>query len=177
MSTYIYQEKLESDRLNTRWLNENDIVKWADFFSDKEAIEFLPVLEHLSNFERSKQWIEKQLNRHATHQFGLQALIDKQSNSFIGQCGLLAQDIDGNHELEVGYHIFKKYWGQGFAPEAAKLFIDYAFQNHLSDSVISIIDTKNFKSQKVADKNGLIKEKEISWSGHQVYIYRIYSDA
>jgi RimJ/RimL family protein N-acetyltransferase len=86
----------------------------------------------------------------------------------------MVQEVDGVNEIEVGYHIFKKYWGLGYAPEAAKLFIDYAFQNELTDSVISIIDIRNIKSQRVAEKNGLKREKQTIWSGLEVHIYRIH---
>ncbi len=170
---YIYDDNLETARLRTRKVTKNDISIWADFFIDEEAVKFLPVLEFCSAEDTAAYWIDKQLNRYVDERFGLQALIEKSTNNFIGLCGLLSQEIDGKIEIEVGYHILKKYWGQGFAPEASKLFIDYAFKNNLQDSVISIIDKNNIKSQRVADKNGLVMEKEIKWSDKDVYIYRI----
>jgi RimJ/RimL family protein N-acetyltransferase len=173
MTTYIYQDNLESDRLLTRKLTIDDAKIWSDFFIDKEAIEFLPNPGFNSVDERAKHWVDKQLNRYADNLFGLQALIDKKTNQFVGQCGLLKQTVDGQTEVEVGYHIFKKYWGQGYAPEAAKLFIDYAFQNNITSSITSIINIKNIKSQRVADKNGLTREKQTIWSGLDVFIYRI----
>ncbi len=174
MMKYIYEDNLETERLITRKLNELDIPAWAEFFKDKEAVQFFPDFGLTSENERAKHWVEKQLNRYRDQRFGLQALIDKRTNNFVGQCGLLTQEVDGKIETEVGYHIFKKYWGQGFAPEAAKLFIDHAFKNNLSDSVISIIDRKNIKSQRVADKNGLKRDGETEWSDLEVYIYRIH---
>jgi len=173
MTKYIYQDNLESLRLVTRKLIENDIVIWSDFFAEKDAVELFPTFGLITNSDRAKQWIEKQLARYSDNRFGLQALIDKTSKKFIGQCGLVTQEVDGKTEIEVGYHILKQYWGQGYAPEAAKLFIDYAFKNNLTQSVISIIDKRNFKSQRVAEKNGLEIEKETKWSDIDVYIYRI----
>ncbi len=173
MTAYIYPENLQTIRLITRKLIGEDIVKWADFFKDKEAVEFFPNLGLSSYDDRSKYWINKQINRYAENRFGLQALIEKKTNNFIGQCGLLKQEVDGKKEIEVGYHIFKKNWGQGFAPESASLFIDLAFKNNLADSVISIIDVGNIKSQRVADKNGLEREKKTKWEDFDVYIYRI----
>ena len=103
----------------------------------------------------------------------MQAILNIETNEFIGQCGLLTQEVDDKKELEVGYHVMKKHWGKGFAPEAAKLFIDFAFENNLTKSIISIIHKENIKSQKVALRNGLTKEKETNWKGMDVYIYRI----
>ncbi len=172
MHAYTYEDNLQSPRLITRKLTENDIILWTDFFKDKEAIQFFPAFAD-SDEERSKHWIERQLTRYEENRFGLQALIDKDTKKFIGQCGLLTQEVDGKTEIEVGYHIFKKYWGQGFAPEAARLFIEFAFKNNLTESVISIIHVENIKSQRVADKNGLIREKPTNWLDLDVYIYRI----
>ena len=173
-TSYIYEDNLESERLITRKLNDNDIAPWAAFFADKEAVEFLPNFGFTSNLECAKHMIEKQLLRYTDKRFGLQALIEKKTGNFIGVCGLLAQEVDGKTETEVGYHILKKYCGQGFAPEAAKLFIEYAFQNKLTPYVISVIDVKNSKSQRVAEKNGLTIERQTKWlDDEDVYIYRI----
>jgi ribosomal-protein-alanine N-acetyltransferase len=173
MAASSYQDNLESKRLLTRFLTTEDISTWANFFNDKEAAEFLPTFGLSSNLERATYWIQRQLTRYKENNLGLQALIDKKTNEFVGQCGLIKQEVDGQIEIEVGYHIFKRLWGQGYAPEAAKLFIEYAFNTNLTDSVISIIDIQNIKSQIVADKNGLKREKQIKWSGVDVFIYRI----
>jgi RimJ/RimL family protein N-acetyltransferase len=174
MTTYKYQDKLESNRLVTRFLTIEDIYIWADFYADKDAVEFFPSFGLTTNIDRARHMIEKQLDRYTQLRFGHQALIDKKTNSFIGVCGLLTQEVDGITEIEVGYHILKKYWGQGYAPEAAKLFINYAFDNNITNSIISVIDTGNIKSQKVADKNGLTREKQTKYTDHEdVYIYRI----
>jgi [ribosomal protein S5]-alanine N-acetyltransferase len=173
MRAFKYNDHLESNRLSTRFLTTKDILIWTNFFKDKEAVELFPTLGLTSNRDRARHWIHKQLKRYKENSFGLQALIDKKTNEFIGQSGIMKQEVDGITEIEVGYHIFKKFWGQGYAPEAAKLFINYAFENKLADSVISIIDIRNIKSQIVADKNGLKREKQTRWSDLDVFIYRM----
>ena len=173
MQASSYQDNLMSERLLTRFLTLEDIFTWAEFFNDKEGAEFFPTFNLSSSREKATYWIQKQLNRYKENSFGLQALIEKKTNVFVGQCGLIKQEVDGQVEIEVGYHILKRFRGQGYAPEAAKLFIDYAFNNDLTDSVISIIDIQNIKSQIVADKNGLKREKQTKWSDMDVFIYRI----
>ena len=172
-STLPYPDGLETSRLRTRFLTPEDQVPWTEFFKDPEAVALFPDAGIASPQERANQWIERQLTRYRENRFGLQVLLEKKTGAFIGQCGLLAQEVDGMAELEVGYHIFRKYWGQGYAPEAACLFIDLAFERYLAESVISIIDVRNVNSQRVAEKNGLQREKQTRWSGLDVYIYRI----
>ncbi len=173
MSNYFYEDQLESKRLRTRFLSMNDSEQWSAFFEDKDAVEFLPNPGFTSTTARAKSWIEKQLGRYADKRYGLQALIDKKTNEFIGQCGLLGQEVDGEKCVEVGYHIFRKYWGQGYAPEAAKLFIDFGLEHQQANTIISIINTGNTKSQRVADKNGLKRSKQTRWNDMDVFIYQI----
>ncbi len=173
MKPYRYDDQLESARLRTRRLTLDDVTTWAEFFRDPEATEFIPTFGLSSSDDRAKNWIDRQLARYAENRYGLQALIDRKTGNFIGQCGLLLQEVNGATEVEVGYHILKKYWGQGYAPEAASLFMDYAFTNDISDTIVSIIDTKNLKSQKVAKKNGLTRGVETIWLDMNIYLYRI----
>jgi [ribosomal protein S5]-alanine N-acetyltransferase len=175
VSGYLYVDNLNSKRLSARFLNVSDIPEWAHFFNDELAVEFLPWPDSSTSPDKAAQWIERQLNRYSNQTYGLQKLILKGTGEFIGQCGLLKQEVDGVQETEVGYHIFKKHWGQGFAPEAAELFISFAFRNDLSRSVISIIDINNIRSQRVAEKNGLKREKQTRWFGMDVYVYRVNS--
>lgn len=169
-----YSDHLESGRLKTRFLTSADIPEWIEFVTDKEATRYFPDRGNLSPWELSETWIERQLTRYRENRYGLQALIDKQLNQVVGQCGLLIQEVDGITETEVGYHIFPRYWGRGYAPEAASMFIRYAFGNEITESVISLIDVRNLNSQRVAEKNGLVKEKRTTWATLDIYVYRIH---
>lgn len=173
-TNYTYKDQLESDRIITRFLTEKDYKAWSEFFEDDEATELFPDSDFQTNDEIAKHWIDKQMLRYKNKAYGLQALIDKQTNEFIGLCGLITQTVDDKPEVEVGYHILKKHWGKGLATEVSKLFLDFAFQNKQTNSVVSIIDKRNIRSEKVVIKNGLKREKETIWSGIEVYIYRIF---
>ncbi|HMT28130.1 MAG TPA: GNAT family N-acetyltransferase [Bacteroidia bacterium] len=153
MASYFYPDKLSSTRLISRKLTLEDIKPWTAFFEDAESVEFIPSFGMMTAEERSIHWIERQLARYKEASYGLQALIDKNTNQFVGQCGLLKQDVNGITEIEVGYHILKTFRGNGFATEAARMFINFAFENNQTHSVVSIIDLNNLKSQRVADKN------------------------
>jgi ribosomal-protein-alanine N-acetyltransferase len=170
---YKYEDGLQTERLTTRFIRKDDAELWKAFFEDKDCTEFIPDFGLKSSLERSQHWIDRQLARYSEKRYGHQFLINKNTKEVVGQCGLLLQDIDGIKELEVGYHIFKHYWGKGYAPEAAIMFRNYGLQNNLADSIISVIDINNVKSQKVATKNGMYREKQTKWMGMNVFIYRI----
>lgn len=169
-----YNDNLISERLKTRKLVKDDIPFWEVFFEDQESTKFLPFLDMSSNLEKSQHMILMQLKRYDDNRFGLHAIFNHETNDFIGLCGLLTQSIEDNTEIEVGYHILKKFQNLGYATEAAKLFIDYAFQHNICSTIVSIINVENVKSQRVAEKNGLCLERQLTmYDNEDVFIYRL----
>lgn len=168
-----YSDKLESLRLKTRFIQPEDAIHWCAFVSDKTATEFFPDYYAPDDpLPAAERFLAKQFVRYKEKTFGLQALIEKQTGEFIGLCGLLLQTVDGKPELEVGYQILPRYWGKGYATEAARMFMDYTADNKLTYSIISVIDVGNIASEKVAEKNGLTREKRIIYQGLDVWVYR-----
>jgi len=77
-------------------------------------------------------------------------------------------------ELEVGYSLLPVFRNQGYATEAAGKCKDFAFENELSESLISIISITNAPSANVALKNGMHPEKQTIYNQNQVTIFRIH---
>jgi len=169
----LYQDNLTSDRLITRKLTKDDVGIWTTFFEDKDCAHFFPTMGLPNAKARAEYWIEKQLARYEENRFGLQALIHKQSGEFIGQCGLLLQEVDNEPVLEIGYSLLKPHWHKGYATEAATLFKDYAFETGFSNELVSIINTKNISSQKVAAQNGMTNLKQTRFWDMDVFIFGI----
>jgi RimJ/RimL family protein N-acetyltransferase len=140
----------ETERLKIEPLTLRDASAWVDYFRKNNALKFVGMTDDNDVELKARQWIERQLWRYQTSRYGLLALRDKRTNALVGQCGLLAQEIDGKDELEVGYHVLPKEWGKGYATEAAGLFRRYAFEQKLSKTLISIIHVDNVRSQRVA---------------------------
>ena len=92
----------------------------------------------------------------------------------IGDCGLTRQTVDGTDEIEIGYHVRRDLWGQGYAPEAARACQDYGFARLDVDHLISLIRPENLPSRRVAEKTGLTLWKEVMWRDlpHCVYVIR-----
>ena len=111
--------------------------------------------EHAFNDAEVQQWLENQLRRYREDGFGLWAVILKDTEQMIGQCGITWQDCNGRKVLEVGYLFEKAYWHQGYASEAAIACKEYAFTVLKATEVFSIIRDNNFASQKVALRNGM----------------------
>ncbi len=164
----------ETDRLKFRLLEQDDFGVWINLFKDdKTAGGFLGMADLTTPQAQCERWFEICQNRYKNDIGGMNVLIDKSTNQLVGQCGLLIQDVDNIKELEVGYSILPKYWGKGYATEAAMKCRDFAFSNSFTDSLISIIHIDNTKSEKVAIRNGMTKTKRSVYKDMPVNIFRI----
>jgi ribosomal-protein-alanine N-acetyltransferase len=119
-------------------------------------------------------WYDKQQWRYKNNKGGSMALIETDTGTLVGWCGLLVQVVDGVEELEVGYSIMPDQWNKGYATEASRRCLEATFENGLAGSIISIIQIHNLPSQRVAEKNGCRREKQTTHHGNPVFIYRIH---
>ena len=169
----VYTDHLETARLTTRFLTKDDVTAWVEYCKDPIATRFTAVPGKKPE-EMAKAGINVTLKRYKEKRYGLQALITKETGEFVGQCGLLLQEVNGKNEIEIGYHLIPRYWGKGYATEAAKKFRDYAFENNITDSVISCVDPDNTESKKVALRNGMrLVETNAVCKGAKYDLYRI----
>lgn len=169
----MYADGKSTKRLSIRKLVESDIDKWKDFFIDNPSLPYLGIDLTRSPYVNAKEWIEMQFKRYDENRYGHQALIEKESGEFVGMCGLLTQMVEEQQEIEIGYSLLQKFWGRGYALEAAQFFRDFGFEKENLDHIISIIDVKNIASQKVAVRNGMFIDRQIEYYNLDVYIYQI----
>jgi RimJ/RimL family protein N-acetyltransferase len=91
----------------------------------------------------------------------------------MGDCGPVWHEIDDELQLEIGYHFRRRYWGQGFATEAAHAVMGWCFENLAVDHLISLIRPANQPSCRVAERNGLVVAGSTVWRGFEHLIYRM----
>lgn len=163
----------ETLRLHFREIQDSDFDIWLEFFRDPKTHAHWSPLQNPPEVECQK-WYEKQNWRYQNNMGGMNALIEKQSGKLVGHCGLLVQTVDDITELEIGYSLLPEFWQRGFASEAARKCRDFAFENELTESLISIISRTNTPSQKVATNNGMRQEKATDYNGNEVFIFRIF---
>lgn len=163
----------ETERLMFRKLENSDFEIWLKLFYDEKVSKLLGMADFKTPKERCEKWFEWTSNRYKNNLGGQNVLISKNSKKIIGQCGLLVRDIDNKFELEVAYSILPEFRNKGYAIESAKKCRDFAFENNFSESLISMIDTENTESEKVALKNGMKLERTIIDSNRKVNIFRI----
>lgn len=169
----MYLTEAQTERLLIRPLQTADTKAWEAFFVNNPNLPILGLDDDRSVQQKAQDWIAAQHKRYEENRFGHMALVHRETDRLIGQCGLLLQEVEGRPEIEIGYHILPEYWKQGYASEAAQFFRHYAFGNGISDSLISIIHLENVGSQKVAMNNGMRKTIVSTYREKPVDIFRI----
>ena len=152
---------LETERLYFREMNQGDFVSLCEILQDERT---MYAYEGAFSDQEVQEWLDRQLSRYEKWNFGLWAVILKETDKMIGQCGLTMQPWKESEVLEIGYLFNRLYWHRGYATEAARACKKYAFETLGASEVCSIIRDTNLASQNVAVRNGMTKTD--SWTKH-----------
>lgn len=106
---------IETRRLIIREMAQSDYNALCKIFSDKDVM--YAAYESAFSLEEAQNWLNRHLKRYEEYGFGLWAVVLKETNEMIGQCGLTMQDRRENEILEIGYLFQKAYWHKDYATE------------------------------------------------------------
>lgn len=151
-------EILRTKRLILREWTQSDLSNLGLFLKDKEV---MYAYEQAFTEEEVKNWLNWILDSYKQYGYGLWAIVSLTTNEVIGECGLTQQRIDNEDYCEIGYHLRKKYWHQGYAIEAASAVKNYAFDFLGKEEVVSIVRDTNIPSMNVAIRNKMIVKKRL----------------
>ncbi len=152
---------LETERLFLREMKQSDFDSLCKILQDEDT---MYAYEGAFSDDEVQEWMNRQISRYQKWGFGLWAVILKETDEMIGQCGLTMQSWKDVEVLEIGYLLERLYWHNGYGIEAAKACKKYAFEILKADEVCSIIRDTNIASQNVAIRNGMIMKD--TWTKH-----------
>ncbi len=144
---------IQTPRLILRRFKEEDLPDYAPILQDERVSKWLGTgvkknyqdVEHLlRRFE--KHWLEKN--------YGVWAILLKESQRIIGHCGIQDLDTEGNIELLYALHPAK--FGQGYATEAAGAVIAFVKDNLPLSRLCGITYPANEDSRRVLEKLGFL---------------------
>lgn len=153
---------IETERLTFRLLQESDFEEWLPLFEAEQVARFLGLDESLEKEVLCQKWFDKVFHRYENDLGGMNVLVDKVSHKMVGQCGLLIQEIENEICMEIGYSVLPKYWGIGYASEAAQMCKEQGFKQGFTDVLISMVHVNNKASEMVAKKNGMTWQKMVN---------------
>ena len=161
---------METERLIIREYSMDDFDALYEILSDAETMKYYPKPYDEDGVRR---WIRWCMDSYQTHGFGLWALELKATGEFIGDCGISMQKIDGELLPEIGYHVHKKYWRQGYAKEACAAVKNWLFTHTAYNSVYSYMNRENVASYATARANGMTRIKEYEDGEEALAVYGI----
>jgi len=158
--------KLETDRLLLRELTHADVDDLYEVLGDPEAMRYYP---RPKTREETLAWIDWGIGLYPD--LGLHGVVLRATGELIGDCGLTFQGVEGTQEVEIGYHLKPRFWGRGYATEAALAWRDYARDALGLGRLVAIIAPENLPSQRVATRLGMSAEREFVKNGLPVLLF------
>ena len=146
---------LRTDRLMLRPFRVEDAT-WAEaLVSDKEIAKMTSTIPHPYPKGGALSWIASQMREFADGKvISFAITLDGEG---VGSISLM--DIQSDHRrVELGYWIGKPFWGNGYATEAVKAVIAFAFEELNLLRVHAWHMTRNPASGRVMEKCGMVRE-------------------
>jgi RimJ/RimL family protein N-acetyltransferase len=160
--------EFETERLRLRSLRLDDLDGYARMYADPEVMRFLESGAPLGR-DAAFRSLAMHLGHWQLRGYGQWALEDRATGRFIGRAGLY--EPEGWPGLEVGWALDRAAWGHGYATEAGRAAIDYAFNVLEAKEIISLIRPDNAGSIRVAERLGETHQRDIELLGDVARVY------
>ena len=148
--------ELESKRLRFRKIYLNDANEIFLIRSNNEVMKYMDVPRHhsINDSERLIETAEESYKKETGINW---AIIEKDSNSFIGYIGFIR--IFSEHcRAEIGYVLKPEYWGKGYMFETINKIVRFGFKEMNLHSIEANVNPLNERSQKVLERVGFKRE-------------------
>lgn len=152
------QEKrtITTERLILRPFDLSDAQRVYELCNNYNVYKSTLTLPYPYPLDCALSWIpthEDNFNNNKHYEF---AITDKGTSKLYGAIGLTNKQTHRNGEL--GYWIDEENWGKGYATEAVKAVIEFAFSEKHYHKVYARHFASNLGSGRVMQKSGMVKE-------------------
>lgn len=162
---------IETGRLLLRPMMIVDMHLMVELDSDPDVMRFIT-----DGKPQTKEHYEKRVPEVIKYMqenpgLGLWIAFVKDTREFIGW--YILKHLPNNEEVEVGFRIKKKFWGQGYSTEAGKALLKHGFETVGLKKIAAIVRPDNLASQAVIKKIGLKKKGTGVWYGIKCLYFEI----
>ena len=166
---------LKTDRLLLRELKLSDVEAFFAMDNNPNVHNYLwnkPV----QKIEEIIEIIQSVRQQYVDNGIGRFAMISKETNEFIGWAGLKYNTEAVNNKVnfyDIGYRLDEKFWGKGYASEAAEAWLNYGFETMKIKTMEAAAHIDNLASNRILQKIGMqftgqYLEDAISWNWYQL---------
>ena len=149
--------ELRTERLLLRRWRQHDLEPFARLNADPEVMRYFPFT---LTREQSDELAARIVHAIEHDGWGLWAVEVLGGPSFIGFVGLGTPNFDAHFmpAVEVGWRLGLEHWGNGYATEAGRAAVEFAFEHLRLDQIVAMVGTKNIRSQRVAQRLGMTRD-------------------
>ncbi len=153
--------------MRLRELCADDAPRLAELFADRTVMahywEYLPP-------GASENWAATHRGLYATRGYAPWT-VELLDGTFAGQCGPLPQSLDGHDEVEIVCFLLRPFWRGGYADEACRASMRFAFEQIGVQRVVALIFPANRPSIRLALRCGFVYEREVVRDGLAMKLY------
>ena len=160
---------LTSERLLLRPLAETDVDLGIEMGTDPQVMRYVGEVETRDQVIRD---MAKYVRRCAGGSIGIWCVTDRATQEKLGTAVLLPLPIDEDDtnwdlvagddlpegEIEIGYILKRAAWRRGYATEACRRLLKFAFEETPLEELVGVTDPENTTSRRVLEKCGLTYE-------------------
>lgn len=150
---------IETERLYLRQWQASDFAPFAEMNANPEVMEYFPKLLTTSMSNTIAKKCQSLIDDNG---WGFWAVSLKETDTFIGMVGLnnANADMPFSPAVEIAWRLDNDYWGLGYATEAARASLNFAFVELGIEEVVSFTAVINKRSQLVMERLGMTNTQE-----------------
>lgn len=161
---------IETERLRLRAFEGGDLEAYAEMYADDLFVRYLGG----KTLTKAQAWENMALilGHWSLLGYGIWAIERPATGELVGRAGLL--NLPGWPDVEICWALSPKFWGHGYATEAAKAAIDWAFREAGVHRLISLIHPENQRSAAVAVRLGERYRERVTFEAKPTNVYEIF---
>lgn len=152
--------ELETARLSLRRLTPEDAAFVAALYNEPSFLENIGDRGVRNAGDAQRFLRDGPMAMYAKHGFGLWHVSRRDDGAGIGVCGLLKRD--SLPDVDIGYALFPRFWGQGYAFEAVAATLRHAARAFGLRRVVAVVSPGNQGSIRVLEKAGMRYERMLA---------------
>ena len=170
----------ETERLIVRQWRDSDRAEYLSACNTEAVTAYLGGSASVEEVDAGLARIRKS---QADKGFGFWAVERKSDGAFLGYCGLKVVRDEGipiEGEIEIGWRLREDAWGHGYAREAARACLDWAWSNLDVARIVAMTVPANRPSWTVMERVGMSRRPDLDFahpafpSGHPLSAHVTY---
>lgn len=162
------QDWIETERTRMRPFEPTDLDTCYAWFSDPDVMQFIP-----GGIDRTVEDTRQRIAGYCRHQlkhgFSKRIVFHRDSGEAVGDAGLY--HLPDGERIELGFRFKKPYWGQGYAVEVGRAWLEWFDQNLPGQALYADVFPTHSRSQRVLSKLGFGLSHTETVYGVMMYIY------